>query len=51
MLTALLRKTERATPAKLAIVYGDERIRYDELADRVRRCAAGRPAAKGVSVC
>jgi long-chain acyl-CoA synthetase len=41
MLTAMLRKTVCATPAKLAIVCGDERIRYDELAGRVQGCAAG----------
>jgi long-chain acyl-CoA synthetase len=38
---AMLREAARANPAKIAIVCGDERIRYVELADRVRRCAAG----------
>ncbi len=41
MLMAMLREASRANPAKLAIVCGNERIRYDELADRVQRCAAG----------
>ena len=41
MLSALLRDAVRADPAKIAIVCGEERIRYDELADRVRRCAFG----------
>lgn len=41
MITAMLREAERADPAKLAIVCGAERIRYDELAVRVRRFAGG----------
>jgi long-chain acyl-CoA synthetase len=41
MLMAMLRETLRTNPAKIAIVCGEERIRYDELADRVQRCAAG----------
>jgi long-chain acyl-CoA synthetase len=41
MLTAMLRSAARATPAKIAIVCGDERICYDELMERVQRCAAG----------
>jgi long-chain acyl-CoA synthetase len=41
MLTAMLHEAVRANPAKIAIVCGEERIRYDELANRVQRCAAG----------
>jgi long-chain acyl-CoA synthetase len=41
MIMAMLCEAVRADPEKLAIVCGEERIRYGELADRVRRCAAG----------
>jgi long-chain acyl-CoA synthetase len=41
MLTAMLREAVRSNPTKTAIVCGEERIRYDELANRVQRCAAG----------
>src|SRR5580704_6918487 len=37
----MLREALRANPSKIAIVCGEERIRYDELANRVQRCAAG----------
>jgi long-chain acyl-CoA synthetase len=41
MMTALLERAVRADPAKIAIVYGEERISYEELQQRVDRCAAG----------
>jgi acyl-CoA synthetase (AMP-forming)/AMP-acid ligase II len=41
MLNALLRDAVCADPAKIAIVRGEEQIRYDDLADRVQRAAAG----------
>jgi long-chain acyl-CoA synthetase len=41
MLTEMLRKTVEANPAKVAIVQGDRRIRYDELDGLAARCAGG----------
>ena len=41
MLMAMLRAAVEAHPAKPAIVCGDERISWRELAARVARCAGG----------
>jgi long-chain acyl-CoA synthetase len=41
MIPAMLREAVRVDPAKIAIVCGQDRIRYDELADRVLRRASG----------
>ena len=41
MLTAMLRVAAAAHPDKAAIVCGEERITYGELASRVGRCAGG----------
>jgi len=41
MLMAMLRSAVAANPAKLAIICGEERISYQELAARVARCAGG----------
>jgi long-chain acyl-CoA synthetase len=41
MISAMQRRAVRANPEKPAIVCGEERIRYDELENRVRRSAAG----------
>ncbi len=41
MLMQLLRKAVDRDPAKVAIVHGDRRIRYDELLHRAQACAGG----------
>ena len=41
MLMGLLRRAAERDPAKIAVVYGERRIRYDELLDEANRCAAG----------
>jgi long-chain acyl-CoA synthetase len=41
MLTAMLRKAVEADPAKIALVQGSRRIRYDELEALAGKCAAG----------
>ena len=43
-LSSLARSHARRTPDKTAIVYGEQRLSYRDLADRVARLAAG-PAA------
>lgn len=41
MMAGLLERAAGADPSKVAVIYGGETIRYDELADRAARCAAG----------
>jgi long-chain acyl-CoA synthetase len=41
MLMGLLRRAVDRDPAKIAVVYGEQRIRYDTLLQRTQRCAAG----------
>src|SRR5215475_6563005 len=41
MLSKLLRNAVASDRKKIAIVFGDQRISYEDLLDRVERCAAG----------
>jgi long-chain acyl-CoA synthetase len=41
MLTGMLSKAVEADPARVAVVQGDRRVRYDELHAHAGRCAAG----------
>lgn len=47
MLVELLYASARASPDRIAVVYGDERVSYEELVERVERLAHGL-AARGV---